>query len=67
MTGKTPKTGTSAFSAQDREDLTCSEGQVEDLLSEGESTEVEGAPKRRVEYQKSKVVKKAHHKSESQP
>lgn len=65
MMDKTPKTGSSAFSVQDREDLTCSEGQVEDLLSEGESTEVEGAPKRKVGYQKSKVVKKSHHKSES--
>lgn len=27
--------------AAKRDDLTCSEGQVEDLLSEGESTEVE--------------------------
>jgi hypothetical protein len=27
--------------AAKRDDLTCSEGQIEDLLSEGESTEVE--------------------------
>ena len=27
---------------RDAEDLTCSEGQVEDLLSEGESTETDG-------------------------
>jgi len=37
---------------RDSEDLTCSEGQVEDLLSEGESTEAEGAEDNRSDKRK---------------
>lgn len=42
--GKGRKAGKSVGgvgSTRDSKDLTCNEGQVEDLLSEGESTEVE--------------------------
>jgi len=44
--GKGRKAGKSVSgvgSASDSKDLTCNEGQVEDLLSEGESTEVESS------------------------
>jgi hypothetical protein len=35
------------------DDLTCNEGQVEDLLSEGESTEKESSPRDRIEQKQS--------------
>jgi hypothetical protein len=42
MTDKVQKDSAPSAPAHDSADLTCSEGQVEDLLSEGESTEVDG-------------------------
>lgn len=41
--------GLQAAGAAKRDDLTCSEGQIEDLLSEGESTEVERLKKPRAQ------------------
>lgn len=38
---KAPKTSTDPVPAFDPNELTCGEGQVEDLLSEGESTEAD--------------------------
>ena len=42
MTHKVQKDSGPSAPPHDSADLTCSEGQVEDLLSEGESTEVDG-------------------------
>ena len=42
MTHKVRKDSGLSAPGHDSADLTCSEGQVEDLLSEGESTEVDG-------------------------
>lgn len=42
MTNNVRKDSGPIVPAHDSADLTCSEGQVEDLLSEGESTEVDG-------------------------
>jgi hypothetical protein len=41
------KTDTSNKGPHSSDDLTCSEGQIEDLFSEGESTEAEGIEKNR--------------------
>lgn len=46
-TGHGPQAGGSGAAKPD--DLTCSEGQIEDLLSEGESTEVEHLKKPRAQ------------------
>lgn len=43
MTDKPSKTSGPAVRLRQTDDLTCSEGQVEELLSDGESTEVEPA------------------------
>lgn len=42
MTDKARKDSNPCAPVHDSADLTCSEGQVEDLFSEGESTEVDG-------------------------
>lgn len=45
MTSKTKISAATNFPAVKKDDLTCSEGQMEALLSEGESTDVEGVIK----------------------
>ena len=54
MTDKTKKSVATNFSAVEKDDLTCSERQIEELLSEGESTDVEGVKKRSSVRPKSK-------------
>ena len=41
LTGRVQKTASTPRPTRPAEDLTCDEDQVEDLLSEGESTDVE--------------------------
>ena len=41
VTGRVQKTGSTPKPPRPAEDLTCDENQVEDLLSEGESTDAE--------------------------
>jgi hypothetical protein len=41
VTGRVQKTGSTPKPTRPAEDLTCDENQVEDLLSEGESTDAE--------------------------
>jgi hypothetical protein len=54
MTDKTKKSVATNFPAVEKDDLTCSERQIEELLSEGESTGVEAVKKRSFVRPKSK-------------